>query len=300
MTKSRLQSLILQRFGQGQGDDYVPWIRVTRGNSPRMSNHVVAVTSTESAPLHLMSALEYGAARVASWLGARAIYSQFPLFPWSGHPHPLESLGARGGKDLPKTKGLLELAAQAGIKHGSYVGAPDLPYVATTDLVVLQGDRGHERLIFWTIKPASTIKAASPGARVLQRIELERLYAESVGGLHVLYDGSQVSSHLLGNLDWLEPTRQERTSMKEQALRTQFVHHFDEQPFSSPVGDRIAHAASAMAIEIEEANKLFRAAAWLTEIDIDLSQPLLMSRPVITGGMSVKRALLKQLTGAEL
>ena len=34
MTRSRLQSLILQGFGQGRGDDYIPWIRVTHQYSP--------------------------------------------------------------------------------------------------------------------------------------------------------------------------------------------------------------------------------------------------------------------------
>ena len=65
MTRNRLQALILQGFGQGRGNGYMPWICVTRGNSPRCSNHFVAVTSIQEKPLHLMSCLEYGATRVA-------------------------------------------------------------------------------------------------------------------------------------------------------------------------------------------------------------------------------------------
>lgn len=239
MTRSRLQSLILQGFGQGRGDDFVPWIRVTRGNPPRASNHYVAIVSTQAKPLHLLSGLEYGAARVASWLGATEIRTQFPLFPWNDHPHPLAGLSARVDAGLPKTRGLLEIAYEAGIKHGTYVGSPELPYVATTDLLITLGEPNAQRLVFWSVKPAKVMASAGPQDRAKQRIRLEELYAHAVGGKHVVYDRSQVNDRLLANLEWLEPPRQERTDTTQIQARDAFVEHFNERGDGEELRERV-------------------------------------------------------------
>lgn len=297
MTLSRLQSLILQGFGQGRRDDYIPWIRVTRGNAPRMSNHFVASVSMQRRPLHLLSGLEYGAARVASWLGVEEIREQFPLFPWEGHPNPLAGLDVRADATLPRTRGLLEIAHEAGIKHGKYVGAPHLPYVATTDLLLTRRTRQARRLIFWSVKPAKVLAAAKPGSRVLQRIRLEQLYAKSVGGKHLVYDGSQVDDRLLANLDWLEPPRQERTDALQILARGAFVQQFNERDEPQPLSQRIERAAQQAGMSTPDGQRHFRAAAWLGQIDIDLTEPVLMSRPMTRGGLVKKRALQRDLLG---
>ncbi len=297
MTRSRLQSLILQGFGQGRGDDYIPWIRVTRGHAPRMSGHFVAVVSTQATPLHLLSGLEYGAARVASWLGADEIRTQFPLFPWAGHPHPMAGLDARTDAALPETRGLLEIAHDAGIKHGTYVGAPELPYVATTDLVLARCTPKAQRLVFWSVKPAKVLAEAKPGTRVLQRIRLEELYAQSVGGRHVVYDGRQASDRLLANLEWLEPPRQERTDASQIQARSAFVEQFSVRGDREPLGERIENAAEQAGMSTTDGQRHFRAAAWLGQLDIDLTEPVLMSRPMTCGGLTKKRALQLELLG---
>jgi hypothetical protein len=50
---------------------------------------------------------------------------------------------------------------------------------------------------------------------------------------------------------------------------------------------------------LDTAQRHFRAAAWLGLIDIDLTEPVLMSRPMTTGGAAKKRALQVQLLGEE-
>jgi hypothetical protein len=297
MTRARLQSLILQGFGQSRGDDYIPWIRVTRGNAPRMSNHFVAVVSTQATPPHLLSDLEYCAARVASWLGADEIRAQFPLFPWAGHPHPMAGLDAKVDAALPATRGLLEIAQEAGIKHGTYIGSSGLPYVATTDLLITAGAPKAKRLVFWSVKPAEVMAEAKPGSRVLQRIRLEELYAQSVGGKHVVYDGTHVSVRLISNLEWLEPPRQERTDAFQTQARIAFVEQFNERGDREPLGQRIESAAEQAGMSTPDGQRHFRAAAWLGQLDIDLAQPVLMSRPTTCGGQTKKHALRIELLG---
>ena len=298
MTRNRLQALILQGFGQGRGNGYMPWICVTRGNSPRCSNHFVAVTSIQEKPLHLMSGLEYGATRVATWLGAKEVRTQFPIWPWSGHPHPMSGLNPVDDQKLPETIGLLEIAYEAGIKHGCYVGAPDQPYVATTDLVLTINAPTGSRLVFWTCKPASILTCAGPRQnRIAERIELERRYAKAVGATHVVYDGTHVSTKLVANLDWLEPPRQERTDANLCAVRKLFSDAYNISKATGTIEQRIEQAAVSIGIGVSSAQCHFRAAAWLGQIEIDLSQPVLMSRPMKVGGNALKRALRIALLG---
>lgn len=299
MTRSRLQSLILQGFGQGRGDDYQPWITVTRGNAPRVSSHIVAIGSIGSRPMHFLSTLEYQAGRVATWLGALEIRTQFPLFPWRGHPHPMAGLSSACDTSLPVMPGLLEIAYEAGISHGTFVGSPELPYVATSDLVVRFGACVHQQLTFWTVKPAAVLRAEKPGSRMRQRIELERLYAEKAGGRHVLFDGEQVSDTLTANLDWLEPPRHERTDAAEIERRSRFVHAFNSQAADIALRDRISGASSAIGADVVDGQRMFRAAAWLTEIDIDLRARVLMSAPMKGGGKSHKRMVYQQIAGEQ-
>lgn len=299
MTRERLQALILQGFGLGRNENYTPWIRVTRINAPRRSNHQVTVVSGNAAPLHLLSALEYGAARVASWLGANEIRTQLPMFPWDGHPHPSAGLDRSADTALPTTRGLLAIAEEACIPHGTYVGASDLPYVATADIVISTCSDRPQRLAFWNVKPRAQLDSAKPGSRLLQRIRLERLYAHSVGAHHAVYDGSAANDRLLGNLDWLEPLRDELRDGAQSQARDAFVAAFREGPANAPLGKGIEVAASKASMPLDAAQRHFRAAAWLGLLDIDLTEPVLMSRPMTTGGAAKKRALQVQLLGEE-
>lgn len=297
MTLGRLQGLILQGFGQGRGEEYTPWIRVTRGNAPRKSNHVVAVTHVQARPLHLLSRLEYRAVRLAMWLGAVEVREQFPLWPWAGGPHPMAGLDEMRDHALPATPGLLAIAKKAGIRHGHFVGAPDLPYVATTDLVIRVGDAPNERLAFWSCKPAAVLADPKRGPAAKERIELERLYARAVGAHHAVYDGTCEPGVLSANLDWLEPPRSE---MKDAALtvgRAAFALAFNQTNSEEATESRIQAAAAQLDMALPLAQQHFRAAAWLGTIDADLSFPIIMSRPLMTGGTQLKRQLFAQLMG---
>lgn len=297
MTRAKLQSLIVQGFGQGRNDDYKSWITVTRGNAPRMSNHTIAMGSIGSRPMHFLSALEHRAGRVATWLGAQELRPQFPLFPWRGHPHPMAGLDQSYDASLPVMPGLLEIAHEAGIDHGGYVGSPDLPYVATSDFVARFGPTRKQQLTFWTVKPVGVLEAEKPGSRMRQRIELERLYAEKAGGRHVLFDGEQVSDTLTANLDWLEPPRYERTDAAEITCRGRFVEVFNAHDADIALRDRISSASTAIGVDIANGQRMFRAAAWLTDIDIDLRARVLMSAPMRSGGKAHKQAVYQEIVG---
>lgn len=297
MTRTRLQSLILQGYGQGRDEDYKSWIRVTRGNAPRESNHVVAVTNIDARPVHTLSKMEHNALHLALWFGAAEVREQFPIWPWPGSPHPMAGLDPQRDRTLPAAPGLLEIAAEAGIPHGTYVGAPELPYVATTDLVIRLGAPPNDRLVFWSCKPADVLAHRKDGPRAKQRIELERLYAKAIGAHHAVYDGTQAPGDLLANLDWLEPPRSELRDETMAKCRSAFAQAFNGTSADSTVEERIQAVATGLDMELPAAQQHFRAVAWQGAIDADLSFPIVMSRTLTTGGNQLKRALFQQLMG---
>ena len=297
MTRDKLKSLILQGFGQGRNGDYLPLIRVTRGNAPRVSNHAVMATSCSKRPLHLMSRWESRAVCMALWLQCAEIREQFPLWPWEGSPHPMAGLDPDRDSKLSVTPGLLAIAAKAGINHGTYVGASDLPYVATVDLAIRVGRPPNDRLVFWSVKPASILADKTKGPRAKERIELERLYADAVGAHHALYDGRHETGSLLANLDWLRPTFSELADTAIAHDRAAFAHAFNETDADQPIKLRIEQVACGLGVALPAAQAHFRTAAWQGVIDADLRHPVMMSRPLRTGGAMVKQALARELLG---
>ncbi len=287
----------MQGFGQGRNDDYLPLIRVTRGNAPRVSNHSVMATSLSSRPLHMMSRWECRAVCMAEWLQGSEIREQFPLWPWEGSPHPMAGLDPELDRKLPVTPGLLAIAANAGIRHGTYVGTPDLPYVATADLVIRVGQPPSDRLVFWSVKPADINADKAKGPRAKERIELERLYALAVGAHHAVYDGTHEAGALLANLDWLRPRHSELADTAMGEARTAFAQAFNETEGGTPIRVRIQQVATRLVIELTTAQAHFRTSAWQGAIDADLRHPVLMSKPLRTGGAMVKQALFRELMG---
>jgi len=295
MTIERLQLLVDDGFGYGRGEDYTPWIRITKGLSAKESNLVVAQTAVHKRSLHLMSILEKTAAHAAAWLGATEIREQFPLFPWAAN-HPMAGLDILRDRRLPEAPSLLNIARDAQIDIGHYVGG-NIPYVATTDLVVRIGDFPNDRLVFISCKPRAKMNDPKTGTRVRERLELERRYAQAVGAKHVVFTGEEVCDRLKANLDWLMPHRSQVADPALCARRRAFAEAFASTAESKSIDQRIRAASSACETTLAEGQEDFRAAAWKGEIDVDLTQPILMSRPLIRDQKQKKTALRVHLLG---
>ena len=296
MSYSRLYALIRQGFGQGRNDDYKPWIRVTKGNSSPDSNLHVSQVATQKRGLHLLAGTEFNSAHLAAWLGSLETREQFPLWPHSA-PHPLAGLHPERDKTLENTRGLLAIAAEAGIDHGTYVGT-DIPYVATTDLLLRIGEPPHDRLVFWSVKPLEKMLKGRASLRVLERLELERRYAISVGAIHRVINGTEMNESLIENLDWMMPLYSEFAGLLSPKNLQNFAAAFAEPAKQrEPLQNCIAHARSDLKLSEKAGFDLFRGTTWLGMTDIDLSKPVLMTRPPTQGGAAQKELLREQLLG---
>lgn len=296
MTLDRLYGLIAQGFGQGRNDDYKSWIRVTRSLSSPKSNILVVHLPIHARGLNLLAGTEYNAGDLAAWLGALEIREQLPLWP-SEALSPLHGLHAERDLLLPLAPGLVEIAKDAGIDHGTYVGG-DIPYVATTDLVLRIGRPPHDRLVFWSVKPLEKIVVGESAARVRERLELERRYAIAVNACHQVIDGTEMTSSLIANLGWLMPTRSSLNEFASSNYLEDYAGAFESNAASGdPLGACIDSAGRQCSIEPERVQAIFRTAAWLGRIDVDLGVPILMSKPPTRGGKQRKLRMQNELLG---
>lgn len=296
MTHARLYALIHQGFGQGRNDSYKPWIRVTRRNSSPKSNLHVCQSARQKRAMHLLAGTEFHAGHLAAWLGSLETREQLPLWPHSA-PHPLGGLHVERDRTLENTRGMLDIANEAGIDHGNFFGTR-IPYVATTDLVLRIGTPPDDRLVFWSVKPLRLILRGPRSARIRERLELERRYALSVGSVHRVICGPEMTSSLCANLDWLMPLYSEFSQSlhpeRLQAFAAAFSHPALQR---APLEDCIAHARGVLGLEKENADALFRCATWVGLTDIDLTKPILMTRPPTQGGCAVKASMAHVLLG---
>lgn len=296
MTPAKLASLIKQGLGNSRDASYIPWIRVRRRLTSKVSNlFVIPSVLYERRGLHLLSGLEHRAALLAQWFGATELREQFPMWP-DPHQHPLAGTHPERDRTLAPMPGLLEIASKAGIRHGVYPRTK-IPFVATSDIVLRLGHPPNDRLVLWACKPLEIMLDAER-RRTLERLELERLYAVAAGAKSVVIDDSLFKrNELAKNLEWLTPLHSELHSHAGSERLNDFSHRLDELIKTLPIRDAVALAGRKVRCDHPHSQQLFRLAAWSGLVDIHLSKPILMTRFAPLGGRTFKRELASELLG---
>jgi len=234
-------------------------------------------------------------ARALLWLGAVDIREQFPLWPWP-HAHPLAGAPGAGKLVLPDAPGLLELAEKAAIPHGVFVGT-DLPYVATTDFMVTVQRKHVPDLIAIACKDREIVLNDDRLSRPLERLELERLYSNHIKIQHLVVDSEVFGNELLANLDWLMPDEHVVAELIKDPHLGEFYDRLNENAFSISIDEAIEDARHHLGWTRELGCSAFRYFTWMQELDIDLTQPLLMTQPALAGGVRIRSLLQRELFG---
>ena len=258
-TQADVDRYVKQGFGQGNMEDYQPWLRVqdvpSRGRSRKVHGSKV------DRLYHLLSDLEF-----ALWLqldfseNVIDIREQFPLFPVTA---------------------LEAIASSLGYKYPVYVGTK-VPYVMTTDFVItLRQADGGTRLEARTVKPYSEV--ARPGdqsTRTLEKLEIEERYWQSQGvNWHVITE-KNVPAILTKNLDWLRKGLTISKALQEQRVLSLFIAELNRaRHFQWTLGKTLRHISSRMFIPYEECSGLFRYVVWHKYVVVDLSRPLTITGP---------------------
>ena len=296
MTAEKLARLEAEGFGQGRYECYRPWIRVRRSlSSPVSSQHVFEIPG-HGRHAHLLSGLEQQFALLAGWLGALEVREQFPV-----HPRPARHPGydptfrypvAGAAEMLP---GIADIARDAGIDPGIYPGT-NLPFVLTTDLVLLSRDANKYRLAYWPVKPSDELDGPN-GSRRRERLELEARHAALAGADFRLMTDETVGRKFMENLQDCKPWRGD----VEQWSGDDRLYRFAEG-FNSCRGAKLrdAWAAAGAFAGLEKSpfrRRLFNVAVWLGLLDVHLSKDLYPHLAVPWGGLAQRTKMRQRLLG---
>lgn len=293
MTYAKLTARIALGHGLGSGPHYLPWLTLRKKNPSPHSNQVISRMPPLGRTAHYFSRGEYHTALFLLWLGVEDLREQFPIWPIP-HPHPLDLYGVAQDKPRPWSRGLLAIAAAAGVEHGVEFGT-NVPYVASLDLLATTRLGGRSALTIFSSKPID-----SPGDdvkwRTLERLELERRYAIDIAARYYVSSAALISVLTAGQLEnWLDASNLRYFPHLEN-YAAPFAASFNESKVLS-ILEAVNKAASQCSLDLDQAWFLFRHCAWTQAIDIDPTVRILHSYPARPGGRALRQAWQQRLFG---
>lgn len=174
MTGDAIPKLISEGRGQGEGEDYQPWVKVQDFSSYGQSNRDAGATTGRQHDY--FSKLEYHYHLVLDWSGLLDIQEQFPLLP------------------LDKT---MSIANQCGIRH-PFDFIMKSPIVMTTDFRITVPCPIGKKVVVRAVKPAAKLLEK----RVIEKLEIERRYWELLEIDWGIVTEHEINPALVKNLIW--------------------------------------------------------------------------------------------------
>ncbi|WP_462389800.1 hypothetical protein [Acidovorax sp. Q11] len=289
---SQVHRALREGCGQGRGDSYRPWIRIRRNFSSPTSHQIFDSVGINRRNHHFLSRLEFETALQVAYLGPVELRECLPAWPIE-HPHPDSGLDEYVDARRDLVPGLIDLARQAGIDHGCFVGTT-VPYVGSVDLVFRIARGPNWGLVGISCKPKSIADASE---RAAERIELDRLYCQAAGAHHVHEDGTAMNQLLVKQLRAIRPLMSELDTHRTTQRLSDFVGNFEGYSTERSILESTLAAGRRTKLSEEDAFLFFRLGAWLRKIDIDLSAPLLMKSQIQRGATGTASSLAKRYFG---
>lgn len=297
MTCKRLEQLIEEGRGIGTGDQYLPWIQITRSGTSKTSNQSSMRMPCLGRRCCFLSQGERYLAHVLWWAGALDVREQFPLWPWP-HANPHSEVDCT--REWSKHPGMIEVARGAGIRLYPYPGMK-IPAVLTIDLLVtIQLDQAtHPTLLGISCKPQEQYVQAQSVDRLRERLELDRRYCQTAGIKHVLLHPEQLPSSLPRQLEWLAPraTRAEIETLRRSNRYEDFVSHLTQHACNVPVSDAIQSAKRKVGWSKLKAESAARTAFWLLDVDANPLRSIEFHEPLHLGGRALKQEIRRRIFG---
>ena len=274
----QLLAWIKEGRGQGHGARYQSWLRISRRGQPSHGNLSKPFIPILGRSANFLSGNEAHLATWLLWLGAGDLREQFPIWPHA-HVHPIYGHPLADHAGLQWSSGTLAIARDLGIRHGTFVGT-NIPYVATTDLMLTIIQGGRPRLIAVAAKPGDAVSGANPlRRRARERLALEKAYANELGIPWFLMSNAAVPLELRENLSLTLGASVLPTSIPP-SLISDFCDSVSGQLMAGEaINAARLKATSQLKLESEIASGLFHHGLWKRRIPIDLRERLVLSRP---------------------
>jgi hypothetical protein len=177
------------KYGVGEGKSYKPWLRVQDVKSQGVRSQILGLKT--SRVHHTLSSIEteffYLVEHCDSVIDIR---EQFPLFPINLS---------------------IKIAKSLGIKHPAHPKT-DVPIIITTDFLLTK--KINDKVVFEAISVKPENK--SDNERVLEKLEIERVWWELLGINFSYFVGSELTKIQSSNINWATHPLREGTSLYTQ------------------------------------------------------------------------------------
>lgn len=253
-TQADIERYIAQGYGQGQGAEYRPWLRVQDVPSQGRSRKVSGLKVNRN--YHLLSDLELAYFVVLEFSeDVVDIREQYPLFP---------------------TSDLQQIAHARSIRYPKFAGT-DLPYVLTTDfLVTYKASNGTTQLAARTVKYSDALEPSKSLERTLQKLEIEHCFWLEQGVDWGIVTQKAIPLALAENLQWLRQAAVVDKGLLQPGTQHSFLDALDRlNPADRILSANIRIAGQAAQLHYKDAIQLFKHMVWHKSILLDLkSAPL--------------------------
>lgn len=260
-------------FGLGEGRHYKPWIRVQdiQGNIGRASKIPgIKINRTHHCLSNIESSFFYNAEIKSSVLDIR---EQFPLFPLDLVMRLADEAGIEYPKD-PKTKS---------------------PIVMTTDFLLTTNK--IKKYLAVAVKPQEKLH----NLRVLEKLEIERLWWELLGIEWKLITEKQLPEITATNIKWISAPL--RTALRETLGYVQIKNKTLELvniiiPGQHEITGLTQEISKLLHIEEDTSNYLLRSLIWYGIIRVDLTIPIQEKGMLIIEEVNKDYILQEKIYGA--
>ncbi|MGX7004917.1 hypothetical protein [Caballeronia sp. KNU42] len=192
----------------------------------------------------------------------------------------------------------MDIAEEAGIKHGVEVGSQGVPYVATLDLAITLITNTDVRMAAISIKPHEEIFTAESTDRIVERLELESRYMREAKAHHNIIDQTLLGEFTGANLENFSSAWRLPLHLQSPRLIEDFCVRLIDVATRTSVEDGIRRAHVDLRLESPfDATLLWRHGVWTRRIEIDITQRMEMGAPLCLGGGDIAAQLAVELFG---
>lgn len=164
------------KWGQGDGKNYKPWFTIRDVKDKNAFRSEISGLKTERVH-HFLSSLETQLFYILEYRDDVVdIREQFPLIPL----------------ELSQ-----KIASTLDIKHPTVIST-NIPFIMTTDILVTLYDGNKYSYQAYCVKPEAHLK----NLRILEKIEIERVWWESIGVNFKVFVGNKNCEKLSRNIAW--------------------------------------------------------------------------------------------------
>lgn len=297
-------ALIMNRQSRFEwGGEYVPSTLAIPREAPKGSRISRLRSRKLQRTLHLLSAPEKLFAQLALYHPQLfELHEQKMLWPVNaGHPlrgHPLTK-----GSFPPPLRGTVDIAREIGFKHHQIVVEDEsgsrnrVPYPYQGDLLLyLLNCRKEPYAVNWTVKdqaaafrerrsttPKTPVQQRKDREHAEQRGELERRYYASAGIRTVEVSRDLVSPTIQANLDLLFGMHDLDFTLEAALLEDFSGALTDAVQAGKPVAYMAIEHSARWGFRDQFIAKIYQD-IWDRKLLVDLNEPILIDRPLITGG----------------